>query len=302
MDPVPTTAWGAEPHTLERGAEGFPARLARIARPPARLRVRGAIGPASERRVAVVGQRRPDAYGEGLARSIARDLARAGVCVVSGGAEGIDGAAHAAALEAGGRTIAVLGTGVDRVYPAGHRALFRRILEEGGALVSEYEDGTEGARWTFPERNRLVSGLSEAVVVVRAGARSGALITAAWARQQGVPVLAVPGDVHAEGSTGPHALLREGAHVATSAQDVLSLLGLDGQLRLPVDGASVASAAGLGGEASALLSLLGQTPRHADELARAAGLASGAALSGLLLLELRGLCEQRPGHLFLRRG
>ncbi len=303
MDPARTSAWEAPPRTLERGGEGFPERLSRIVRSPERLRVRGVLGPPTERRVALVGQRHSDDYGLRLARDMGRDLVRAGVCVVSGGAEGIDGAAHAAALDAGGRTIAVLGSGVDVVYPAVHRGLFQRILEEGGALLSELADGAPPARWTFPERNRIVSGLSEAVVVIRAGSRSGALITAQWARQQGVPVLAVPGDVYEEGSQGPHALLRSGARLATSAADVLAALGIEGQLRLPLaeEPNRQDEAASLVGEEKALWAALGRAPRHADALARDARLTAAEALSGLLLLELRGLCEQLPGHLFQRR-
>ncbi|HEX8907577.1 MAG TPA: DNA-processing protein DprA [Anaeromyxobacteraceae bacterium] len=284
--------------TLQRGDDGFPPRLAAIPEAPERLRVRGPLGAPGERRVAIVGMRHPDPYGIELAREIARDLARAGVCVVSGGAEGIDGAAHEAALEASGRTIAVMGTGLDVVYPAGHRPLFERIVASGGALVSEYEDGQRGERWTFPRRNRLVSGMSEAVLVVRAGERSGALITAGWARRQGVPVFAVPGDVRLEGSAGPLALLRQGARVAASARDLLEALGLSGQLSLPERAAPVE----VDGDEAAVLGALGRVPRHADEVARAAGVAPAAALSALLVLELRGLCEQRPGHLFLRRG
>jgi len=283
--------------TIQRGESGWPPRLAAIPEPPERLRVRGVLGPAGERRVAIVGMRHPDGYGLDLAREIARDLARAGVCVVSGGAEGIDGAAHAAALDAGGRTVAVLGTGLDVVYPAGHRDLFARIVEAGGALVSEYEDGQRGERWTFPRRNRIVSGMSEAVLVVRAGERSGALITADWARRQGVPVFAVPGDVRLEGSAGPLALLRQGAKMAASARDLLQALGMAGQLDLPVT-----EAPAVDGDEAALLVALGRVPRHADEVARAAGLTPAAAMAALLVLELRGLCEQRPGHLFLRRG
>lgn len=283
--------------TISRGERGWPCRLSAIPDAPARLRVRGEIGPAGERRVALVGSRRADAYGLEMAAALARDLARAGACVVSGGAEGVDAAAHRGALGAGGRTIAVLGTGVDRAYPAGHRQLFDQILSSGGALVSEYEDGTPAARWTFPRRNRLVSGMSEAVVVVRAGEESGALITANWARRQGVPVLAVPGDVREEGSAGPLALLRTGAAVVATAEDVLGAIGLPGQLALPIP----ASPEVLEGSDATLLGALGRTPRHADEVARAAGLAPGAALAALLLLELRGLCEQRPGHHFFRR-
>jgi DNA processing protein len=282
--------------TLLRGQDGWPPRLSAIPEAPERLRVRGELGPAAERRVAMVGSRRTDPYGVELAREIAGGLARAGVCVVSGGAEGIDGAAHEAALDAGGRTIAVLGCGVDVVYPAGHARLFRRILDAGGALVSEYEDDAPGARWTFPARNRIVSGLSEAVVVVRAGAKSGALITAEWARKQGVPVLAVPGDVREEGSTGPLALLRAGAKVAAAAEDVLAELGLSGQLALPMKEAAPA----LDGDEAAAWRALGRSPLHADEIARAAGLDPRRALAALLTLELAGLCEQRPGHFFVR--
>ena len=279
--------------TIRPGDGQYPEQLARVVDRPAELRVRGTLGDL--RRVAVVGTRRPDPYGEEVARELARDLARAGVSVVSGGALGIDGAAHAAALEAGGHTVAVLGTGVDVLHPATHRPLFERMLAAGGALVSELPDGTPGFRSNFPRRNRIVSGMSEAVIVVRAGARSGALITADWARAQGVPVFAVPGDVRDPLSAGPHALLRAGARVATEARDVLGALGIDAapapQLALPA----------LGGEEGALLAVLGRRPRHADELARSARLASGAALAGLLTLELQGLCEQRPGHYFLRR-
>ena len=279
--------------TIRPGDGQYPAQLARVVDRPAELRVRGTLGDL--RRVAVVGTRRPDPYGEEVARDLARDLARAGVSVVSGGALGIDGVAHAAALEAGGHTVAVLGTGVDVLHPATHRPLFERMLAAGGALVSELPDGTPGFRSNFPRRNRIVSGMSEAVIVVRAGARSGALITADWARAQGVPVFAVPGDVRDPLSAGPHALLRAGARVATEARDVLGALGIDAapapQLALPA----------LGGEEGALLAALGRRPRHADELARSARLASGAALAGLLTLELQGLCEQRPGHYFLRR-
>jgi DNA processing protein len=283
--------------TILGGEIGWPARLGALEDAPERLRVRGNPGEAGCRRVAVVGSRRADPCGVEMAGSIARDLALAGVCIVSGGAEGIDAAAHQGAMRAGGPTIAVLGTGVDVAYPAAHRSLFDRILSSGGALISEYEDGTPAARWTFPKRNRIVSGMSEAVVVVRGTERSGALNTARWARRQGVPVLAAPGDVREEGSAGPIALLRSGAKVAASARDVLEAIGLAGQLSLP----SVESDGDLEGEEAALLGALARVPRHADELARAAGVSAATALSALLVLELRGLCEQRPGHYFLRR-
>jgi DNA processing protein len=279
---------------LRPGDGLYPDALARIPDRPAELRLVGSLGePAA--RVAVVGSRRSDEYGLDLARSIAMGLARAGVSVVSGGALGVDAAAHEGALEAGGHTVAVLGTGIDRVYPAGHRELFERIVAAGGALLSEQPDGTPGWKENFPRRNRIVSGLSRAVVVVRAGEGSGALITADWARSQGVALFAVPGDVRDELSAGPLSLLRRGARVAASAEDVLAAIGVGApaprQLPLPE----------LGARESALLSALGRRPRHADDIARAAGLATGAALAGLLSLEIEGLCEQRPGQTFLRR-
>jgi DNA processing protein len=281
--------------TIRPGDGHYPDRLARTPDRPAELRLRGILGNA--RRVAVVGSRHPDPYGEDLARVIATGLARAGVSVVSGGALGIDAIAHRAALDAGGHTVAVLGTGVDVLYPASNRPLLQRVLEEGGALLSELADGTPGFPANFPRRNRIISGLSEAVVVVQAGQKSGALVTADWARSQGVPVFAVPGDVREPLSQGPLALLRRGARMAASADDVLAALGIAGapesdrQLALP----------SLAPDETALLAALTRRPRHADEVARRAGLDAGPALAGLLLLELEGLCEQRPGHYFLRR-
>lgn len=282
------------PRTIRPGDGLYPDALARIAGRPPELRLRGSLGETA-RRVAIVGARRTDEYGAHLAREIATGLARAGVSVVSGGALGVDAAAHEGALAAGGHTVAVLGTGVDVVYPAEHRSLFERVLAAGGALLSERPDGTRGFKSSFPTRNRIVSGMSDAVVVVRAGERSGALITARWARSQGVPVLAVPGDVRDPLSAGPLRLLREGARLAAGAEDVLAAIGITAAPRPQVEMPA------LGAMESTLLSELGRRPRHADELARAAGLSAGAALAGLLALELEGLCEQQPGHYFLRR-
>jgi DNA processing protein len=280
--------------TLIPGDGHFPAALLRARPPPRRLRLRGDLG-APVRRVALVGARATDGYGRDMARGLARGLARAGVSIVSGGALGVDAEAHEGALEAGGHTVAVLGCGVDVAYPASHRDLFARILAGGGALLSELDDGTPGARWTFPERNRLVAALCDAVVVVRAGARSGALITAGQARACGVPLLAVPGDADQELSQGPLALLRAGARLAAEAADVLEVLGIrpGTQPELPLPA--------LPPEQASLLSALGDAARHADELAGAAGLGPGAALAGLLGLELAGLAEQRPGLRFRRR-
>jgi DNA processing protein len=275
----------------------YPEPLARRADRPDLLRLRGALPPARAR-VAVVGARHPDDYGRDVARRIAMGLARAGVSVVSGGALGVDGAAHEGALDAGGHTVAVLGAGLDRAGPADNRPLFERIVAAGGALLSELDDAAPATRWTFPRRNRIVSGMSDAVVVVRGGARSGALITASCARAQGVPLFAVPGDVDHPLSAGPVALLRSGARAAASAEDLLAALGIDAQACLPL---AAPERADVPEGERVLLAALGPRPRHADELARAAGVAPGTALAGLLALELEGLCEQRPGHYFLRR-
>jgi len=281
--------------TIQPGDGPYPPRLAALRDAPPSLRVAGDLAQGRAR-VAVVGSRAADDYGLRVARDLAAGLARAGVSVISGGALGIDSAAHQGALEAGGHTVAVLGSGLDILHPGSNRELFEGILAAGGALVSELPDRAPAAPWTFPRRNRIVSGMSEAVVVVRAGRGSGALITAALARRQGVPVFAVPGDVDQPLSAGTTELLRTGARGVASAADVLSALGIASQpaLPLPVPG-------DLPEEARALLPALARAPRHASELARAAGLAPGPALAGLLALELEGLCEQRPGHYFLRR-
>ena len=284
-----------EARTLRPGDAEFPAPLAVIPNPPRELRVRGELRCGAPR-VAIVGPRQPDEYGIGVARELSAGLARAGVTVVSGGAAGIDAAAHEAAVRVGGHTIAVFGTGIDVLYPSCNRLLFGKILESGGAHVSGFADGQKGARWTFPERNRLVSGMSLAVVVVQAGRGSGALITADSAFAQGVPVLAVPGDVRNPLSAGPHDLLRRGAKLAEGAGDVLAAVGLAGQLTL-----GLADDPALDGAEAALYAALARMPRHADELARDARLTAGNALAGLLALELRGLCEQRPGNYFARR-
>jgi DNA processing protein len=282
------------PTTLRPGDGSYPPALLRLADPPAELRLRGSLGGPG-RRVALVGARSCDEYGRDLAARLARGLARAGVTVVSGGALGVDAAAHQGALEGGGTTVVVLGAGVDRPGPASNGPLFDRVLASGGGLVSELPDGTPPLPHHFVLRNRLVAALCDAVVVVRAAPGSGALITAARARELGVPLLAVPGDLHLALSQGPHRLLREGARLATSAEDVLAAIGLEPgrQPELP----QLAAPA----EDQPLLDALSASPRHLEEVARLAGLRPGAALAALLRLELDGRCEQRPGQRFLRR-
>ena len=272
---------------LRRRDDGFPALLAAIHDPPPALFIRGGgeedvlVRPA----VAVVGARSCSSYGRSVARSLSRDLAAAGLVVVSGMARGIDGEAHRGALGAGGTTVAVLGCGIDRDYPAAHAELARRICEQG-LIVSEYEPGVEPAPWRFPARNRIIAGLCAATVVVEARERSGALITADFALEEGRDVLAVPGEITSSLSAGTNALLRLGATPATCAADVLELFDL-----VPVE----PSRADLGSRAQALLTLLGEGPLTADEIGRAAGIEPASLSASLIELELAGRVTLEDG-------
>src|SRR6266702_5016777 len=216
--------------------EVVPAREDRWAQPP--LRTRGRWPPPEGPRVAIVGSRRPSPYGEAVAEQLALELARAGVVVVSGLALGIDAAAHRGALNAGGVTVAVMGTGVDIVYPAAHGVLAEAILAGGGALVSQFPDGTAPRRHNFPARNYTMAALADVVVVVEAGEGSGALITAEAALDLHKEVMAVPGSVFSPLSVGTHGLIRDGAGLVQNARDILAALGvgrevLDDPLKAP---------------------------------------------------------------------
>jgi DNA processing protein len=236
--------------------------------------------------VAIVGARACSSYGSQVARTLGRELARAGVVVVSGMARGIDGEAHRGALESGGPTVAVLGCGIDRDYPAAHAELARRIVDSGGLIVSEYEPGIEPAPWRFPARNRIVAGLAAATVVVEARERSGALITADFALEEGREVLAVPGEITSGLSAGTNALLRLGATPLTSPADVLEALGIE---------ASGTSAPAPRGDAGWLLAILADGPASADELVRRSGLAAETVAAALVELELAGLASTADG-------
>jgi DNA processing protein len=265
---------------LRRRDAGFPALLGAIHDPPPALwvRGRGADEILSEPSVAVVGARTCSAYGRAVARSLGRELAAAGLVVVSGMARGIDGEAHRGALEASGVTVAVLGCGIDRDYPAAHAELARRICERG-LVVSEYEPGVEPAPWRFPARNRIIAGLCGATVVVEARERSGALITADFALEEGREVLAVPGEITSALSAGTNGLLRLGATPVTCSEDVLEAYGIG-----PAEPS--ADAAPLGTAAESLLAQLRQGALTADELVRSSGVEPAQASAALLELEL----------------
>jgi DNA processing protein len=271
----------------------YPAALAAIPDPPAIVWVLGQPGPAAlaGRLVAIVGSRRASAYGLEVAERLAYDLARAGVVVVSGLARGCDGAAHRGALAGGGPTVAVMGCGADVVYPRDHRALYDDIAR-AGAVISELPPGTPPLAWHFPLRNRVISGLVRAVVVVEASERSGSLITAACALEQGRDVMAVPGSIFGSRHHGSHALLRDGARLVQSAADVLDELGWGPrQPGLPQSPAAP----------DPLLHHLDcGEDCDLDTVVARSGLSAAAALSQLMALELAGFVKRVAGGRFLR--
>jgi DNA processing protein len=273
---------------LARSNALFPARLRAIFDPPRVLYLRGG-GEAellAHRAVAVVGARSCSPYGAQVARMVGRELASVGLVVVSGLARGVDGEAHRGALEAGGFTVAVLGCGIDRDYPASNAQLSRRI-EERGLVVSEYEPGVEPAPWRFPARNRIIAGLSEAVVVVEARERSGALITADFALEEGRDVFAVPGEITSSLSFGTNALLKLGAAPLTAASDVLDVLGIERD--------QATEAAEVSPAAARVLELVRESPSGADELTARGVLDAGAVSVALTELELAGLVSAADG-------
>jgi DNA processing protein len=262
----------------------FPPLLRAIYDPPPRLFVRGggATDLLARPAVAIVGARACSSYGAQVARRLGREFAGAGLVVVSGLARGIDGEAHRGALESGGATVAVLGCGIDRDYPAAHRELAQRIRADG-LVVSEYEPGVEPAPWRFPARNRIIAGLCGVTVVIEARERSGALITADLALEEGREVLAVPGEITSPLSAGTNALLKLGAGVCTSSADVLELFGLAPEQR---------PAPKVGSDARSVLAAL---PGSADELVRATALDAAALAVALAELELAGLAVEGEG-------
>jgi DNA processing protein len=271
---------------LAPGGPGWPAELLDIEAPPAALWLRGRAELLEPRLwIALVGTRSPSAYGSAQAARFARALAQAGAGVVSGLARGIDQAAHEAVLDVGGATLAVLGSGVDRPWPAG--PLAERMAREG-ALLSEFEPGTGPRRHHFPRRNRLISGLARAVVVIEAAWASGSLITARWAADQGRLVCALPGRVDHPMARGCHRLLREGATLVEEPDEVLAELGL----------AAPAARAPQACEHSDLLEALRGETLGADELAARTRRELGELLTELVALELDGLVQRGPGGLW----
>ncbi|MBN2311401.1 MAG: DNA-processing protein DprA [Candidatus Hydrogenedentes bacterium] len=286
----------------------YPLLLAEIYDPPLVLFTRGALTEADQCCVAIVGTRRATPYGIRMAERFGRELAHRGVTVVSGMAAGIDAAAHRGALEAGGRTIAVLGNGVDVVYPPQHAELMQEIIAHG-CVLSQFPMGTEPSRGHFPYRNRLISGLSQGTLVVEAPIKSGALITARHAADQGREVFAVPGQVGVKNSEGPHSLIRDGAKLAETVEDILVELELPVQKTpartepqlAPPDKAVSADAPAASGRERAILAAVAPEGSFVDEIAAACRIPVSEALSSLTVLELKGLVRQFSGKRFAPR-
>lgn len=284
----------------ERGAavvtylhDAYPVNLRQFEYSPPLLFVVGDLG-SEGKSVAIVGTRKPTSYGLKQADRFAEAIARSGCPVISGGARGIDTQAHVAAIRAGGRTIAVLGSGLDRPYPPENRRLFEDIVHSGGALLTEFPFGTRPYPYNFLRRNRIISGMADLLVVIEAGRRSGALNTASWAQTQGREVFALPGPVDSRASFGTNSLIRKGAMLAQSPDDILLSLGISRpQEKLEPD---------LKGTEKRIYECLSEEPLHVDQIARKMGIEVVELLVHLLSLELKGHVIQLPGKYFRRSG
>ncbi|MGO9244488.1 MAG: DNA-processing protein DprA, partial [Verrucomicrobiia bacterium] len=284
----------------------YPKNLREVYDPPIILYVRGTLSERDALAIAVVGSRRTTLYGQDMARKLAYQLGRVGVTVVSGLARGIDTAAHTGALQAKGRTVAVIGCGIDIVYPAENEKLANEIIEKGGAVVTEFPFGVKPDKQNFPMRNRIISGWSLGTVVVEANLKSGALITANQAAEQGRQVFAVPGRADSILSRGTNKLIKDGAKLTEDAEDILG----EFEYLLPKRATEQAEAASEGGGTKPALVLsemeekvmaqVGQEETAIDEIIRASGLTTACVSATLLSLEMKRLVRQLPGKLYVR--
>lgn len=292
------TADEAPHQLLTLGDADYPQVLLQTPDPPLLLYLKGRRELLGKTALAVVGSRNPTPQGRDNAVTFARQLSEAGLCVVSGMASGIDGAAHQGALDGSGKTIAVVGTGLDTVYPKSHARLAQRMAQDG-LLISEYALGSPPLAQHFPQRNRLIAGLTEGTLVVEAALQSGSLITARLAADYGRDVFAIPGSIHAPQSQGCHQLIQQGAKLVSCAQDILDELRSDQRPALGVATARPASTAEPSEDP--LLSALGYEPTSLDALIGRTGESAAALSARLLELELDGQVHRLPGQLFQRR-
>lgn len=268
----------------------YPERLRRITQSPFVIYMKGDLIEEDIWGVAIVGTRRCSDYGRQITEDLARILAGYGITVISGLARGIDGIAHQTALDGGGRTIGVLGNGIDIIYPPEHKKLAERIVYQG-ALISDYPLGTPPDGSNFPPRNRIISGLSKIIIVIEAGKKSGALITAGYAAEQGKEVFAVPGKITAPGSKGTNLLIKQGAHPLLSAQDVLDLMNMS----LITEQQMVKKTLPSDPREALLFHTVGDEPQHVDEISTIVNLPIEEVTSTLALMELKGMVRKTFG-------
>lgn len=290
-------------NTISITADEYPKNLLNIHDPPQKLCVNGKILPQDEKAIAIVGTRRATSYGLDVAKQFAYELASLGITIVSGMALGIDSAAHVGALEAGGRTIAVLGTGIDVIYPPENAKLYDQIIQSG-AIVTEYKQGTSPTRWTFPRRNRIIAGLSFGVIVVEGDYKSGAMITAKLALDEGREVFAIPGNINHMQSNGPHWLIKQGAKLIENINDVLeemvSVLKIPPQISQA--GKSLKEKFNtdmLTLEEQFVYKELSFSPMHIDEIAGKTKMNMPQILVLLSQMEIKRFIRQLPGKLFV---
>ncbi|MBM4277834.1 MAG: DNA-protecting protein DprA [Deltaproteobacteria bacterium] len=278
----------------------YPPRLRDIYDPPALLYLRGGLKEEDELAVSIVGSRKTTPYGRWITEKISKDLVNHGITIVSGMARGVDSMAHLGAISGGGRTIAVLGCGVDVVYPPENRNLMAKIIEQG-AVISEFPMGSPPEGGHFPKRNRIISGLSIGVIVVQASADSGSLITANYALEQGRDVFAIPGNVGADGSRGTNRLIKDGAKLVESSEDILE--EILPQWRREKEKVEEVKPRGpeLSEEERVLYEMLSEDPIHIDTMIRESRFEPGKVSSVLLNLELKGLISQWPGKCFSKK-
>jgi len=277
----------------------YPAVLKQIHDPPLLLYVKGKAISRNLTLIAVVGSRNPTHYGIKAAEKIGQGLARRGLCIVSGMARGIDSAAHRGCLGGRGFTIAVLGTGIDVIYPASNKNLFHQITQNGAA-ISEFPVGTPPEPRNFPIRNRIISGLSRGVVVVEATKKSGSLITASLALEQGRDVFAVPGSIDSFKSTGCHFLIKQGARLIENSDDILDELGLNYEFVPKTDTFKETSLPPMEDDEKIVFESVGDYPIHIDQIARQCNLEPAKVSSILMKMELKGIIRQLPGKMFVR--
>ncbi|MBW2610142.1 MAG: DNA-protecting protein DprA [Deltaproteobacteria bacterium] len=277
----------------------YPPALKEIHDPPMLLYIKGKDIPANLSFIAMVGSRNATHYGLKAAEKIGQGLARRGLGVVSGMARGIDSASHWGCLNGRGFTIAVLGTGIDIVYPASNKKLFKQITQKG-AVISEFPIGTPPAPNNFPARNRLISGLCRGVVVVEATKNSGSLITASLALEQGREVFAVPGSIDSFKSTGCHFLIKQGARLVENSDDVLDELGLNYPYALKTDTFKEKPMPPMDESERTIYEIIGDYPIHIDQIARQGNIEPGEVSGTLMRMELKGMIRQLPGKMFVR--